>query len=834
MNNTLKISGILCLGVALFATLSSVEQNSTETAQVSYVQNPPIAKQYWVQKIRADGEYAVLLKARFEHDLQLPEALNIYKNGEVAHVMVDDGTYPDDRPNDGVFATIVHQDPANFANEVITRQNNIQTKGYNLKFTGHSGELIHYDQIRKFNVRNFEQFQVQELDANLIEGTTTCDMNDEIVKQNSLFITDLSVVEDPVRTYNPIADPTSGNAGNTQGAWTFGELMKNMAGGYADESSPTSVEITQVREFIKAWIVSLYSQFTVNNITSPAVNPVHVLKPIAKQWIEKTREDLSMSDTTLTYTDTESWKGLLDEFTTAQQMNAFLANAPFKLTAIVNRLDVRGNAGYDGSSGLGINAGETRFIFSLVQIIQNVNGGNTASNFGKPIQFYPTGTNGQGGNFMDWDGMNVILEYSNIAFSECETKELGQKWKDLSDYDLENPAQLSTYLTKLQEITDGVTTRNANPNGINGSAISQVRTNTKLFHNTNLIQYVRWNLREFTLNETTGYLENSPTRNNPTGNIRRNSKLDANQTQGASSEQVVDWVYDNLGRKTAVMAGNHNLPHNRLTPTSSISDEMQSYYALGFWHQDFPDNVYDDDNYNQAAAPDEKLIRHQLSLNSCSGCHAAETKTLFTMVRPLGYGQEADYWSATPSVTTGYINNASNTIDNAGRTFDPNHPDAISNGSDYIDNYNKSYYEGSYATESRTIPNVAPFLTGRNYRGTLLSLNERWEDDEEDQDSEDETNLDIGDKTTKGLFYVNDPSNEADVDHDPYYSPNSNWDDTPFPKLHDKKYGYNELENRLMDLCLLITEPCNSGGGNGEVFTLVSTIGFVPLPEHGH
>ena len=155
MKYKLKIGGILCLGITLFATLTSVEENSTETSQIQYVQNPPIAKNYWVQKIRTEGDYAVLVKARFEHDFQLPETLGIYKNGEVVHVMLDNGLYPDDRPNDGIYATIVHQDPTEFANEVMERQNNIQTKGYNLKFTGHSGELIHFSEIRQFNVRNF-------------------------------------------------------------------------------------------------------------------------------------------------------------------------------------------------------------------------------------------------------------------------------------------------------------------------------------------------------------------------------------------------------------------------------------------------------------------------------------------------------------------------------------------------------------------------------------------------------------------------------------------------------------------------------------------------------
>ena len=35
------------------------------------------------------------------------------------------------------------------------------------------------------------------------------------------------------------------------------------------------------------------------------------------------------------------------------------------------------------------------------------------------------------------------------------------------------------------------------------------------------------------------------------------------------------------------------------------------------------------------------------------GCHASETKTPFTMIRPLGYGVPARYWDAVPSTSTG-------------------------------------------------------------------------------------------------------------------------------------------------------------------------------------
>lgn len=70
------------------------------------------------------------------------------------------------------------------------------------------------------------------------------------------------------------------------------------------------------------------------------------------------------------------------------------------------------------------------------------------------------------------------------------------------------------------------------------------------------------------------------------------------------------------------------------------------------------------------------------------------------------------------------------------------------------------------------------------------------------------------------------------MNNDDYNSPNSNNTDAPFPQVHGQKYGYNELENRQMDLCLLTSEGCNDGSGG--VFSLVATISFIPLPLNGH
>lgn len=56
-----------------------------------------------------------------------------------------------------------------------------------------------------------------------------------------LMITDLSVVEDPTRTFDPCT-----NSGTPMGAWTFGKLMTDMANGKVDPAR-------MVEDWLKLW-----------------------------------------------------------------------------------------------------------------------------------------------------------------------------------------------------------------------------------------------------------------------------------------------------------------------------------------------------------------------------------------------------------------------------------------------------------------------------------------------------------------------------------------------------------------------------------------------------
>jgi len=221
--------------------------------------------------------------------------------------------------------------------------------------------------------------------------------------RRELEITDLSVVEDPVRTA----------AG---GAWTFGKLMENMAS--SADAAPDMVEA-----LLSTWA----SDQTVNGFTVFA-------RP-------------SLGDTILTPFPRQT-NGKLD-----------LSKAPFRLLAIVNRIDLN-----DLSSNT---AGEGRFVFGALD------------QFGNALPF------------------TMILEYRIPVSGATALTNLADAWHSLSSSTLTFPSE--DYNKALQTITDGFTKHGAAPGQPNDSAIGQVRTNDNIFG--------EWEFREFHLTATSGHLE---------------------------------------------------------------------------------------------------------------------------------------------------------------------------------------------------------------------------------------------------------------------------------------------------------------------------------------
>ncbi|MDC0712284.1 CARDB domain-containing protein [Stigmatella sp. ncwal1] len=216
-----------------------------------------------------------------------------------------------------------------------------------------------------------------------------------IDRQAELVITSLSVVEDPVRTA-------------PGGAWHFGTLMKAMAG----NQDPS----TLVRQWLRTW----NSAQTVNGMTLPARAQMQTL--VLGPWEQRSGGASKPLD-----------------FNTA----------PFRLLAIVNRMDLREP---------GVQAGEGRFIFGVLDTQ------------GKPLEF------------------TLILEYTLPGSSPEAILAWARDWHTLGQLGLGS----ANYKAKLQQITDRFTLAGVMPTRPFGSAISQLRTNEAALSTL-------WEMREFSL-----------------------------------------------------------------------------------------------------------------------------------------------------------------------------------------------------------------------------------------------------------------------------------------------------------------------------------------------
>jgi hypothetical protein len=502
--------------------------------------------------------------------------------------------------------------------------------------------------------------------------------------------------------------------------------------------------------------------------------------------------------------------------------------APFKLMAIVNRLDLRGNASLNATIS---DAGETRFIFTLINPIT-----------GKPpFHHNISAAYGNTSDAVDWIGMNVILEYDNPFNNLCELKLFARQWYDLSAFGLGS----TDYNDNLQAITDKVIKRNlGGSDRVNGSTISQVRTNEKIFDKLETSATIGvtswepadWELRQFEL-QGNGFLGNAyvtntiEDKNNATFGDSYNANANLNIPN--NSEVVGKWVYGATGNsinRFRVQNGNYNLPEELLDGSARMYREMTHFYDLST-ETSYPSALTL--NYDPALnAPNQlaKNIRHQLSLNTCQGCHNGETKTNFTMMMPRGYGQSADYWSNTPDIfgpndMSGTLYNFTNKIDsrfnflllNIGTTYDNFLLGPITNANLTVN------------TTNTTPQIVSPFITGRRYSSSTLY---NWEDDELDINKEQYPTLD---NSLTGLFYVNDPSNK--------YQTRLSGSTLPagqggvFPQYHDAKHGFNELQKRQIDLCNFVNAGCSWFDIVSKqvlLYDAMSSICQLPLPIKGH
>jgi len=346
-----------------------------------------------------------------------------------------------------------------------------------------------------------------------------------------LMIRDLSVVNDPARTWSPC------NGGNPTGVWTFNHLMINNANQAASGIDPAI--------YAETWLANWPTPPTINGHT------------------------VSTRPNTL----------ILNNWPKRADGHVDLTKSPFRLLAIVPRVDLRKTTGGGGSytvstSGNFIDGGEARFVFGL-----------------------ETGT-------CTVQAMSVIFEY-RVPKCGCDAvKSWAAQWVALNSLAFPSAA----YNQALQNLTEQFAKVNANPARPNGSALGQQRTNE-------IALAAPWELREFQLTQFPFSMLNETT--------TADTPLDS-FNNGATFQS---WV------QTKVEPAIH--PPNFQDPIPPVP----LFFLFGGVNVNFLGSnpqapaVWSAPGLNLALLA-ENWARERASLATCNSCHTTETATGFTHVDP--------------------------------------------------------------------------------------------------------------------------------------------------------------------------------------------------------
>lgn len=566
---------LVCFGLGLTFvscdnTSTSDDENTEDKAlfagidvRAEFEQTSPIAEEITIELLDEplkSGENIILTASFSKEDVkQIEQEFLALQFGKEKVVLRDDGKGADEKSRDGIFSIHMKEDVDQLvsdlkqAREKRLSANNPTFLNRSLKISGSNQKEI--SAFRPDDLKSKKKIVIPVGIFPFPKASTPPPF--PILANKSLMITDVGVVEDPTRTFKP-CDMTAA-AGNPNGVWTFGELMRQLASPSPGSIASDAATITFILNWLNTWSVPN----VVNGDNVPARTGISSI--------------------------INTWQTLSDQANIAagDPVGPLLVErVPFKLTAIVNRLDLRGNSGYGFSD-----AGEGRLVFCALT--------NTCA----PREF------------------NVIFEYG-INKSACsDVVAFGQEWANLSDpaLVLGSPA----YNGALEAITMQFTQSGTNPSKPNQSSINQVRTNEIALSSP-------WELREFNL-VATGSLQivdvkMEPARKFNTKNINPQTQTLANFTN-TNEPLIIANTYDiPLLFGGAPFRG--GAAHTQFPPTGPVNVPANSPYH---WDGNtVPPHLINNDD-----------ARHVLSLNTCSGCHGGETQTFFTHVDPAPFGSPA-------------------------------------------------------------------------------------------------------------------------------------------------------------------------------------------------
>ena len=365
-----------------------------------------------------------------------------------------------------------------------------------------------------------------------------------------------AVVDDPCRTTWNIGCPAA-----TRAKWTFGRLMTVMSG-TTDETSVVA------RQFVGRWLNFWLHDQTITEDNIPVLARGNIRTALLNQWLTDSHCPVG-TDPAICPLD--------------------LRAAPFRLLAIVNRIDMAGSV--DNSTG-GPSPGELRFVFGAF---------NKASPSLAPVL------------------ATAILEY---RFPNTQTAlEWATLFHSLSAVDLPSTPPTGTdttpFASQLQAITDLVVEPNAQPgNPSNGSTIHLVRTNEIAFDPTPS-PGAQWEFRQFGLACacTLCQLSQVPVSQTPS--------TSANPTRDNPIASVSDFL---VAHQVEISTWRHIVPTSILGGSSLSPGSPDSV----IWAADpnplpVPDPAVLGPSDYDTALKFNALVRHNFAFATCNGCHDIET-----------------------------------------------------------------------------------------------------------------------------------------------------------------------------------------------------------------
>ena len=460
--------------------------------------HPPVASSIGIQLLKNDDRGNLLVTANFDK-MQLKASLHAINLSSGKVILRDDGKVGDVKAQDGIFSIILKEDLDVLQQELkeLDKNKDRFPKESPFEFRGRHVVRADFTALRKFDFERFLEGELTILPKNWI-----CHLLHDVSIPHSLFVTNVNTVEDPTRT---ALTPCTTPSGAPGGAWTFEKLIADMAN--------TPMTGISAEDFVKDWLSKWLSDQFINGETVSA--RTNLFNRVIEPWV------INSGSTAGTFT-IDNWQ--------SRPLN--LAKAPFKLIAIVNRLDLRGNMGYGMS-----NAGEGRFIFEVLN---------------------PTTCVPLPGPFM------VIFEYG-IPIRGCtKLKEYGQRW-----YNLKNlPLGSATYNDSLQQLTDVFAAANAAPTRTNGSAINQIRTNERTIGTP-------WELREFVLDPSNNKLMMTTVKQEP---AEIYNEVADHPGTAADVDKLRDWINTH---QSLILQDKHIVPDSLPTGEPFLGGKAHS--EPGFW-----------------------------------------------------------------------------------------------------------------------------------------------------------------------------------------------------------------------------------------------------------